>query len=66
MSCSLWDEYSEQMFEYIKQNEAEVHVVLIVQFGSFTNYKGLSFLAICITFDIFITFFKKITLAFFF
>lgn len=44
MTCSLWEEYSDQMFEYIKQNEDEVHVVLIVQFGSFSNYKGMLYI----------------------
>ncbi|XP_022008241.1 replication protein A 70 kDa DNA-binding subunit A-like [Helianthus annuus] len=40
LTLTLWEEYCDQMQEYISKNKAEVHVVLIVQFGSITDYKG--------------------------
>ncbi|XP_035830917.1 uncharacterized protein LOC110928419 [Helianthus annuus] len=39
LNCTLWDEYCDEMFGYI-QSHKEVHVVLLVQFGSFNKYKG--------------------------
>ncbi|KAJ0754826.1 putative replication protein A, OB [Helianthus annuus] len=40
LTLTLWEEYCDQMQEYISKNKAEVHVVLIVQFGSISDYKG--------------------------
>ncbi|XP_035836031.1 uncharacterized protein LOC110888844 [Helianthus annuus] len=41
LKCTLWDEYCDQIFGYIQSHKEEVHVVLLVQFGSFNKYKGL-------------------------
>ncbi|XP_035843707.1 uncharacterized protein LOC118490288 [Helianthus annuus] len=41
LNCTLWDEYCDEMFGYIQSHKEEVHVVLLVQFGSFNKYKGL-------------------------
>ncbi|KAJ0523513.1 putative nucleic acid-binding, replication factor A [Helianthus annuus] len=40
LNCTLWDEYYDEMFGYIQSHKEEVHVVLLVQFGSFNKYKG--------------------------
>ncbi|KAJ0564706.1 putative nucleic acid-binding, replication factor A [Helianthus annuus] len=40
LNCTLWDEYYDEMFDYIQSHKQEVHVVLLVQFGSFNKYKG--------------------------
>ncbi|XP_035845212.1 uncharacterized protein LOC110933418 [Helianthus annuus] len=40
LNCTLWDEYCDEMFDYIQSHKEEVHVVLLVQFGSFNKYKG--------------------------
>ncbi|XP_022007794.1 replication protein A 70 kDa DNA-binding subunit E-like [Helianthus annuus] len=37
LNCTLWDEYCDEMFGYIQSHKEEVHVVLLVQFGSFNK-----------------------------
>ncbi|KAJ0820240.1 putative nucleic acid-binding protein [Helianthus annuus] len=40
LRLTLWEEYCDQMQEYISKNKEEVHIILIVQFGSVHDYKG--------------------------
>ncbi|KAF5803716.1 putative nucleic acid-binding, replication factor A [Helianthus annuus] len=40
LKLTLWEEYCDQMQEYISKNKEEEHIVLIVQFGSVHDYKG--------------------------
>ncbi|XP_021975518.1 uncharacterized protein LOC110870646 [Helianthus annuus] len=38
LNCNLWDEYCDEMFGYIQSHKEDVHVVLLVQFGSFNKF----------------------------